>query len=94
MSTKCGNEGGGEAGDGHGEGDELAKEEHEQLPPCILPLGLHDREHHPRKPRIGLDFRGEILYGLRKRRRSFLWSLAGEEWKVSAGLFGGARAIN
>ena len=45
SSTKIGDEGGGEAWGGHGEGDELAEEQHEQQAPYILPLELHEPEH-------------------------------------------------
>jgi hypothetical protein len=41
LSTKICNEGGGEACGGHGEGDELTEEEHEQQAAYILPPELH-----------------------------------------------------
>lgn len=45
TGTKISNEGGGEAGGGHGEGHELPEKEHEQQAPCVFRLDLHGSEH-------------------------------------------------
>ena len=60
LGTKIGDEGGGEAWGGHGEGYELAEEQDEQQAPYILPLELHEPEHGS----LGSDqLRKQDLYG-------------------------------
>ena len=56
LGTKIGKEGRGEAGGRHGEGQELAEEEHEQQTPRILLLDLRG-DHGARKPHMGMQRR-------------------------------------
>lgn len=61
LNTKISNEGGGEAWGGHGEGDELPEEQHEEQAPYI-PLELHQGEQSSRQPGSDQLQKGEAYY--------------------------------
>lgn len=67
LNTKISNEGGGEAWGGHGEGDELPEEQHEEQAPYI-PLELHQGEQSSRQPGSDQLQKGEAIIRRRTKR--------------------------